>query len=126
MAENSNKIETTVPPSELRLSNGGKMLQVSFEDGRAYDLTAELLRVESPSAEVQGHSAAEKRTVGGKLNVTITGIDPVGNYAVRLTFDDGHDTGLYTWEYLDRVGKNQKEIWTDYLERLSQFNLSRE
>ncbi len=126
MLESNTKIESIIPPSELRLSNGGKMLQVSFEDGRTYDLTAELLRVESPSAEVQGHSAAEKRTVGGKLNVIITGVDPVGNYAVRLTFDDGHDTGLYTWEYLDRVGKNQKEIWTEYLERLSQFNLSRE
>ncbi len=119
-------IESHEPPRELRLSNGGKLLQVSFEDGRAWDLSAELLRVESPSAEVQGHSAAEKRTVGGKLNVKITGVDPVGNYAVRLTFDDGHDTGLYTWEYLNRVGQNQKEIWADYLERLSQFNLSRE
>ena len=126
MSESHEKIESHEAPSELRLSNGGKLLQVSFEDGRAYDLASELLRVESPSAEVQGHSAAEKRTVGGKLNVKITGVDPVGNYAVRLTFDDGHDTGLYTWEYLNRVGENQKEIWTDYLERLSQFNLSRE
>lgn len=119
-------IESHTPPSELRLLNEGTLLKVSFEDGRSYDLTSELLRVESPSAEVQGHSAAEKRTVGGKLNVKITGIDPVGNYAVRLTFDDGHDTGLFTWEYLDRVGKDQKEIWTNYLERLSEFNLSRE
>lgn len=126
MSESREKIESHEAPSELRVSNGGKLLQVSFEDGRAYDLTSELLRVESPSAEVQGHSAAEKRTVGGKLNVKITAVDPVGNYAVRLTFDDGHDTGLYTWEYLNRVGEGQKEIWADYLERLSQFNLSRE
>lgn len=119
-------IESHTPPSELRVSNEGKLLQVSFEDGRSYEITAELLRVESPSAEVQGHSAAEKRTVGGKLNVKIVGIEPVGNYAVRIDFDDGHDTGLYTWDYFERLGKNQNEIWADYLGRLKEFGLSRE
>lgn len=119
-------IETHDAPSELRVTNGGKLFVVTFEDGRSYELTAELLRVESPSAEVQGHSAAEKRTVGGKLNVKITGVEPVGNYAVRLIFDDGHDTGLFTWEYLDRVGDRQNAIWADYLGRLKEFNLSRE
>jgi len=118
--------ESHTPPSELRVSNKGKLLEVTYEDGHGYDLTAELLRVESPSAEVQGHSAAEKKTVSGKLNVTIKDIEPVGNYAVRLIFDDGHDTGLYTWDYLERVGQNQKEIWTDYLNRLAESNLSRE
>jgi len=119
-------IESHTPPSELRVSNQGKLLQVRFDDGREYELTAELLRIESPSAEVQGHSAAEKRTVGGKLNVRITNVEPVGNYAVRLIFDDGHDTGLYTWDYLERVGEGHKEIWADYLARLAEFNLSRE
>ena len=119
-------IESHTPPSELRVSNQGKLLEVTYEDGHGYDLTAELLRVESPSAEVQGHSAAEKRTVGGKLNVKIKDVEPVGNYAVRLIFDDGHDTGLYTWDYLERVGSAQEEIWTDYLNRLAEFNLSRE
>jgi len=119
-------IESHTPPSELRLSNQGKLLTVSFEDGRTFDITAELLRVESPSAEVQGHSAAEKRTVGGKINVKITGIEPVGNYAVRLNFDDGHNTGLFTWDYFSRMGAEQKDIWANYLERLEEFGQSRE
>jgi DUF971 family protein len=118
--------DTQTPPSELRVTNQGKLLQISFADRSAYELTAELLRVESPSAEVQGHSAAEKRTIGGKLNVTISGVEPVGNYAVRLIFDDGHDTGLFTWEYLATLGENREEIWTNYLERMQALGLSRE
>ncbi|HFC04518.1 MAG TPA: DUF971 domain-containing protein [Rhizobiales bacterium] len=119
-------IESHTPPSELRLSNEGKLLEVSFQDGRKYDLPSELLRVESPSAEVQGHSAIEKKTIPGKAHVTITGIDPVGNYAVKLTFDDGHDTGIFTWEYFVQLGENQSEIWTGYLERMAALGLTRE
>lgn len=118
--------KTHTPPSELRVSNAGKLLQVTFGDERTFELPAELLRVESPSAEVQGHSSAEKRTIGGKLNVAISNIEPVGNYAVRIIFDDGHDTGLFTWEYLDTLGSQQQEIWTTYLTRLEQLGLSRE
>lgn len=119
-------IETHTPPSEIRVSNKGKLLTVSFEDGRSFEFSAELLRVESPSAEVQGHSESEKRTIGGKLNVTIFSVEPVGNYAVRLNFSDGHDTGLYTWDYFAALGEIQDEVWTDYLHRLSELGLSRE
>lgn len=119
-------IETQKPPSELRVTNAGKLLQVTFDDTTSFELPAELLRVESPSAEVQGHSSAEKRTIGGKLNVAITNMEPVGNYAVRIIFDDGHDTGLFTWEYLAILGERQQEIWTTYLTRLAQLGLSRE
>jgi len=119
-------IKTTNPPSEIRVSNKGKLLTVSFDDGRSFDFTAELLRVESPSAEVQGHSEDEKRTIGGKLGVSIFSVEPVGNYAVRLNFSDGHDTGLYTWEYFSSLGEIQGEVWADYLTRLDELGLSRE
>jgi len=118
--------ETHIAPQEIRVSNGGKILHVIFPDNKEYDFSAELLRVESPSAEVQGHSAAEKRTIGGKIGVTITNVDPVGNYAVRLVFDDGHDTGIFTWEYFSNLGENKNLVWGDYLGRLEQFKLSRE
>ena len=118
--------KTHIAPDEIRVSNGGKILHVTFPENIAYDFSAELLRVESPSAEVQGHSAAEKRTIGGKLYVTITNVEPVGNYAVRIVFSDGHDTGIFTWDYFSNLGENKNLIWGDYLERLKQFNLSRE
>lgn len=118
--------KTHLPPTELRVTNSGKLLQVTFNEETSFELPAELLRVESPSAEVQGHSSAEKRTIGSKVNVAITNIEPVGNYAVRITFDDGHDTGLFTWEYLAILGEKQEEIWTTYLTRLAQLGLSRD
>ena len=113
-------------PSELRLSADKRTLTVSFDDGERYALPAELLRVMSPSAEVQGHSAAERKTVGGKLNVSILSVDPVGNYAVRLGFDDMHNTGLYTWTYLQELGRDADERWRQYLAELAQKGLSRE
>lgn len=89
----------------ITLKNAGRTLHVTFDDGSATALTATLLRVESPSAEVQGHGPGQKVTVTGKENVSITDVQPVGNYAVRLIFDDGHDTGLFTWDYLHKLGK---------------------
>lgn len=113
-------------PNELRLSQGGKALTVSFENGRAFELAAEYLRVMSPSAEVQGHTAQERRTVGGKRSVAITEITPVGTYAVRLTFDDLHSTGIYTWDYLYELGARRTEKWAAYLGELQAKNLSRD
>lgn len=102
-------------PSELRLSKDKRMLTVAFEGGETYALPAEYLRVESPSAEVQGHSPSEKQTVTGKENVAVTAIEPVGNYAVRLVFDDGHDTGLYSWDWLYMLGQEMATKWSGYL-----------
>lgn len=102
-------------PTELRLSKDKRTLTVSFESGETFALPAEYLRVESPSAEVQGHAPSEKTTVTGKQNVAITAIEPVGNYAVRLVFDDGHNTGLYSWDWLFAMGRDMPEVWTAYL-----------
>ncbi len=96
-------------PTEIRLMKDKRTLCVSFEDGSHFHLAAEYLRVESPSAEVKGHSPAERKTVPGKRNVTISAIDPVGNYAVKLKFDDGHDTGLFTWDYLHELGQTYSQ-----------------
>ncbi|MDX7949880.1 DUF971 domain-containing protein [Lichenihabitans sp. Uapishka_5] len=112
-------------PTELRLKEAGRMLSVTFEDGLRFDLPAEYLRVESPSAEVQGHSAAERKTVGGKRNVRILAATPVGNYAVKLRFDDGHDSGLFTWRYLHELGTGQDATWNAYLVALADKKLSR-
>ena len=90
-------------PTDITVTDKGRTLEVVFDDGETVRLTAERLRVESPSAEVQGHSPSQKKLLTGKENVAIVGVDPVGNYAVKLVFDDGHDTGLYTWDYLRRL-----------------------
>ena len=113
-------------PTELRLSKDKRTLRVAFDDGAAFDLTAEYLRVMSPSAEVQGHSPSERKTVPGKRNVEIIGIEPVGNYAVKLTFDDMHDTGIFGWDYLFELGRNQAERWQNYLGELDAKGFSRE
>ncbi len=113
-------------PKELRLSEAGKLLTVTFESGRAFDLSAEYLRVMSPSAEVQGHTAQERKTVGGKRMVAITEIVPVGTYAVRLTFDDLHETGIYSWDYLHELGVRQGDKWSAYLAELEAKGLSRD
>ena len=113
-------------PSELRLRKDRKILTVSFEGGETFDLPAEYLRVKSPSAEVQGHSAEERKTVPGKRAVGIIEILPIGNYAVRLTFDDLHDTGIYGWQYLRELGRNRARYWQDYLDELAAKNLSRD
>jgi DUF971 family protein len=112
-------------PTELRLSKDRKLLTVAFDDGQRFELSAEYLRVKSPSAEVQGHSPAERKTVGGKQDVAILEVTPIGNYAVRLTFDDMHSTGIYTWPYLSNLGRNQPKLWQEYLDELAAKGLSR-
>jgi DUF971 family protein len=113
-------------PTELRLHKDRKTLTVSFGDGQRFDLPAEYLRVKSPSAEVQGHSPDERKTVPGKKNVMILEVQPVGNYAVRLVFDDLHSTGIFSWDYLHELGREYRRNWQDYLDELAQKNLSRE
>jgi DUF971 family protein len=113
-------------PTELRLSKDRRSLHVAYDDGAAFDLPAELLRVFSPSAEVQGHSEAERKTVGGKRNVGILNIDPIGNYAVKLGFDDMHDTGIYSWRYLRELAEEQDTRWQAYLDDLRSKQLSRD
>ncbi len=113
-------------PTEIRLKDKGRALSVAFDTGDAFDLSAEYLRVMSPSAEVQGHSAAERKTVGGKENVAIMQIEPVGNYAVRLVFDDMHSTGIYTWRYLHELGSEREAKWTAYLQDLAAKGMTRD
>lgn len=105
-------------PTEIRLTKAKDELVVTFDDGQTFELPAEMLRVMSPSAEVQGHSPEQRVLVGGKKNVKIKGVLPVGNYAVRLQFDDRHDTGLYAWGYLHKLGVNKIALWTAYLDEL--------
>ncbi|OYQ36035.1 hypothetical protein CHU95_06725 [Niveispirillum lacus] len=112
-------------PTELRLNRAAQVLTVRFDDGSHFDLPAEFLRVESPSAEVQGHTPAQKQLVHGKRRVAITGVDPVGNYAVRLTFDDGHDSGIYSWTLLHRLGRDHDSLWQSYLAALAARGLER-
>lgn len=113
-------------PTEIRLDRAAKRLEVTFDDGQRYLLPAEYLRVESPSAEVQGHNPDERKLIAGRRNVGIDAIEQVGNYAVRLHFDDRHDTGIYSWEYLERLGREQNERWTIYEQRLADAGLSRD
>jgi DUF971 family protein len=113
-------------PVEIRLPKDRRTLRVAFDDGRAFELSAELLRVSSPSAEVQGHSEAERKTVGGKRNVTILSVDPVGNYAVRLRFDDMHSTGIYSWAFLRDLGVNADQRFQDYLDDIKAKGLDRD
>ncbi len=113
-------------PTELRLAKDRRTLRVTFDDGTAFDLPAEYLRVTSPSAEVQGHSPSERKTVPGTRNVEIIGVEPVGNYAVKLRFDDMHDTGIYGWDYLHELGARHGEKWANYLADLDAKGLSRD
>ena len=117
---------TQVWVEEIRLTDAGRSLHVTFDNGQKHELSAEYLRVESPSAEVQGHSADQKTCVGGKKTVTIINIDPVGNYAVRLTFDDMHSTGIFSWDYLLKLARDRDVIWPAYLERLESEGKSRD
>ena len=116
----------TVWPTELRLTKDRRTLVVAFEDGAVYELPAEYLRVESPSAEVQGHGPGQRKTVAGKRNVEILEIEEVGNYAVKLTFDDLHSTGIYTWETLAELGRDHDDVWAAYLGELEAKGLSRD
>ena len=109
----------TVWPEEIRLSKAKDSLFVKFDNGYETTLMAELLRVESPSAEVQGHGSGQKTTPAGKANVTIAAIEPVGNYAIRISFSDGHDTGLFSWDILHDYGQSQQQLIDDYLARLA-------
>jgi DUF971 family protein len=105
-------------PTDIRLRRRSRLLTVSYADGASFDLPFEYLRVYSPSAEVRGHSPGQEVLQTGKEDVQITAVQPVGHYAVRLVFDDGHDTGLYRWGYLRELGENQPKLWQDYLDRL--------
>ena len=113
-------------PTEIRLAKDRRSLRIAFDDGASFDLSAELLRVTSPSAEVQGHSEAERKTVGGKRNVAILSVDPVGNYAVRIGFDDMHNTGIYSWAFLHDLGINAETRFQNYLDDLAAKNLNRD
>jgi DUF971 family protein len=111
---------------EIRLDKATQVLEVAFDDGARFSLPAEYLRVESPSAEVQGHGPGQRQVVAGRRHVGIIGIEPVGNYAVRLLFDDLHDTGIYSWEYLHEIGREREQRWGAYLDALKAKGLSRE
>ena len=113
-------------PTELRLHKDRKRLTVAFDNGESFELAAEYLRVRSPSAEVQGHSPDERKTVAGKRDVGILEVLPVGNYAVRLVFDDLHSTGIYSWSYLHELGRTRETNWRDYLDELAGKGLSRD
>jgi DUF971 family protein len=117
---------TTHWPTELRLKQAEKLLEITFDDGATFRLPAEYLRVESPSAEVQGHGAGQKQLVYGRAHVGIVKIEPVGNYAVRLVFDDLHDTGIFSWSYLYELGVEQDRRWFGYLAALEKAGLKRE
>jgi DUF971 family protein len=113
-------------PTELRLNPAKDVLTVSFDNGESFALAAEYLRVESPSAEVQGHGPGQRQIVGGKRRVTISALQPVGHYAVRIVFADGHDTGLFSWAYLRELGRGHREKWPAYLEMLTSQGLKRD
>jgi DUF971 family protein len=118
--------ETGAWPVEIRLKRQEKLLEIDFDDGASFRLPAEYLRVESPSAEVQGHGPGQKQLVHGRAEVGILAVEPVGNYAVRLRFDDLHDTGIYSWRYLHQLGREQDERWRQYLAELAAKGLRRE
>ena len=113
-------------PTEIRLQKDRTALAVAFDNGETFALPAEYLRVKSPSAEVQGHAPEERKTVGGKRNVQILEVLPVGNYAVRLVFDDMHSTGIYSWDYLRELGRQHAAYWQDYLDELAAKGMKRD
>ncbi|PWC73569.1 hypothetical protein TSH100_30875 [Azospirillum sp. TSH100] len=113
-------------PTEIRLKKEEKRLDVDFDDGRTFSYPAEFLRVVSPSAEVQGHNPSQKQTVAGRRHVGIMRLEPVGNYAIRIVFDDLHDSGIFSWKYLYEIGTEQDALWAEYLEELQAKGLSRD
>lgn len=113
-------------PTGIELHRQSKILELQYADGERYELSCEYLRVYSPSAEVRGHGEGQEKLQVGKINVAITAIQPVGNYALQLVFSDGHDTGLYSWDYLYELGTHQKQYWDDYLARLHAVGASRD
>ena len=116
----------SVKPTDIILHRASHKLEVAFDDGTRFELPCEYLRVESPSAEVQGHSPSQRVWLGGKRDVNISAIDPVGNYAVVLRFNDGHETGIYTWSFLKELGEQYDARWARYLEALEEQGLERE
>ena len=115
----------TEQPTEITLHQKSRELEIAFADGERYHLPFEFLRVYSPSAEVRGHGPGQEVLQTGKQEVNVLGLEPVGSYAVQINFDDGHDSGLYTWEYLRHLGANQDAMWQDYLQRLAAAGASR-
>ncbi len=120
------KTESHPWPVEVRLKRAEKVLEIAFDDGTRIACSAEFLRVESPSAEVQGHGPGQKQIVAGRREVGILDIETVGNYAISIKFDDLHDTGIYSWQYLYELGKNHDRIWQEYLAALAARGLSRD
>jgi DUF971 family protein len=118
--------KTTPHPTEIKLHQKSREMEIAFEDGSRFMLSYELLRVYSPSAEVRGHTRGQDVLQIGKKNVEIKHIEPVGHYAVQLLFSDGHNTGIYSWDYLYELGANKEELWEEYLRRMEQAGASRE
>jgi DUF971 family protein len=116
----------TPSPTEIKLHQTSRVMEIAFADGKLFKLPFEFLRVYSPSAEVRGHGPGQEVLQIGKKNIEITHIEPVGTYAVQLVFSDGHDTGLYSWDYLYNMGVNQDEMWQHYLQRMDEAGASRE
>lgn len=112
-------------PTKLTVRKDKKSLEIAFGENETYELTAEMLRVLSPSAEVQGHSPEQRKTIGGKKNVEIMTMEPVGNYAVRITFDDMHDTGIFSWSYFRELGQNKEARWAEHLSELAEKGMVR-
>ncbi len=122
----SQRFESGHWPLEIRLKQVEKRLEVAFDDGVTFAYPAEFLRVESPSAEVKGHGPGQQKIVAGRRHVGIVAIEPVGNYAIRIRFDDLHDTGIYSWAYLYEIGTDRETIWQAYLDALDARGLSRD
>ena len=118
--------KTTPSPTEIKLHQKSRVLEIAFADGKHFKLPYELLRVYSPSAEVSGHGPGQEVLQIGKKNIEITQLEPVGSYAVKPVFSDGHDTGLYSWDHLYSLGMNQDEMWQHYLRRMEEAGASRE
>jgi DUF971 family protein len=113
-------------PTEIKLHQKSRKMEIAFSDGSQFELSYELLRVYSPSAEVRGHGPGQEVLQAGKRDVDISSLEPSGSYAVQPTFSDGHDTGIYSWDYLYWLGKNREKLWREYLQRLEQAGASRE
>jgi DUF971 family protein len=117
---------TTPAPTEIKLHQKSRLMELTYADGRHFELSYEFLRVHSPSAEVRGHGPGQETLQTGKKSVDIVGVEPVGSYAIQPRFSDGHDTGIYSWEYLYELGVNRDELWAGYLQRLAAAGASRE
>ncbi len=117
---------TSRVPALIKLHRKSRVLEVGYADGSRYELACEYLRVFSPSAEVRGHGQEEPTLIGGKRNVNVERVEPVGQYAVRLVFDDGHNTGLYSWDVLEELGRDQQQNWSRYVQRLEEMKMSRD